>query len=59
MMINQVRNPQCFVDGAEEFGSSLSFEGVSFADDGHAYFVRQSSRRVASFKDRNRGSPTS
>jgi hypothetical protein len=59
MMISQVRNPQCFVDGVEDSGSSLSFDGGSFADDGQAYFVRQSSRRVPFLRDRNRGSPIS
>ena len=55
MMINHVKNPQCFV-GWEE-GSSLSFDGES-AELGQACLVLQSNRRIPSSKDRKWTSPT-
>jgi hypothetical protein len=48
MIINHVKNPQCFVAGE---GSSLSFDGES-TEVGQAYLVRQSNRRIPSLKDR-------
>lgn len=55
MMINHVSNPQCFVAG-EELSSSLSCEGES-TDDGQAYLLTQSNRRIPSLNDRKCISP--
>jgi len=56
IIINQVRNPQCFVVGFEgslSLSLSLSLEGVSLSTVvGQACFVRQSSLRTPSRKDR-------
>lgn len=53
-MINQVRNPQCFVgDGV----SGVSFSGGVDAVVGQACFVRHSNRRTPSLNDRKVGSP--
>ena len=53
MIINHVKNPQCFVTGVE--GSSFDGESTEL---GQAYLVRQSNRRIPSLKDRKRTSPT-